>query len=729
MSRPVALALPRAPGAAAAALAALLTAFGAFGAFAALAAPAPARAADLLSQGNRLFKEGKLEEAAKVYESEEDDADMLTRRFNAGVSWAKARAAEKAAQRFEEVSAKADGDLRASALYNAGCATFEKAKGLAAQAQKVEGDEEKTKGLAEAAKAYHAAVGFFRSVDPPDPDTVHNIAVAKTALRAVLDQIKRLEEEKRKRAEEDALKSPPELLRALAAKERLHRGLARVLAKEPAKSVRLGSRRLRKAEAENRGLAEKLHHHLAQAAAPPQAPPPAAGAPPQPPQPRGGPSGSSEEEKARNARAAEALSRAIEAMKEAEVACSKLDPAGAVPGHTKAVAELRSAIEALPIDLPGVIQEAIAGQEALNGAMDSLARAERGGIAPEKPGDTAKDGAAGGSSLGKKIVDAVKDKVLLPLAKLLSPAQTEDAKALADDEDDVVWSSRILSQAEIQAPEAAQTPGAPVLPPPPGGQGPHPPEPQLTPEKAKELSEGLQREGTAALEASTKAKDELAAGRAASALPEGEAALEALKRAADLLPKPPEPPEVRLRKLIERQRAAREATGGLAGLEEEARKQAAAELAKGQRPDGKEAGSIAAELEGGPDEPAKAAAPKVREGEAQVYSSAEALDRSLAEEARGAVDRGVKAFEEALAILEGKDKKQDQQEDPEKQQDQQDSQKKDKKKPQPRPDQDKPYALTPRDARAKREEMDRKRREEEAKIFAAPSGLTVEKDW
>ena len=38
-------------------------------------------------------------------------------------------------------------------------------------------------------------------------------------------------------------------------------------------------------------------------------------------------------------------------------------------------------------------------------------------------------------------------------------------------------------------------------------------------------------------------------------------------------------------------------------------------------------------------------------------------------------------------------------------------------------------ALTPRQARMLREEMDRKRREEEEKLFSASSGVTVEKDW
>jgi hypothetical protein len=248
----------------------------------------------------------------------------------------------------------------------------------------------------------------------------------------------------------------------------------------------------------------------------------------------------------------------------------------------------------------------------------------------------------------------------------------------------------------------------------------------LTAEEAQELTDGLQREGKAALEAATRTKEELLAGRAAAALPEGEKALAALKRAADLLPKRPETPEERLRKLIAREEKALDAVQGLATLEERAREAASEELSGSQREAGKEANGIAAELDKRPDEPAKEAAVKVREGEAEIYSSAESLPRRLLEEARLATERGVARLKEALALLEGKD--QDQKEDEQKQEQEKQDQGKsqDQKGDQQRQD---ARQLTPREARFLQEQMDRKRREEEAKIFAAPSGMTVEKDW
>lgn len=674
------------------------------------APPGAALAGDALARGNDAFREGKFEEAATIYESEDtadapaegsrSNPDLLLRRFNAGVSWGHAGDAAKAVQRFEEVSSRAEGELRASALHNAGCAHFERGKKTAEEALKLEGAEEKLKRLAEAAAAYRSAAEFFRKVDPPSEDATHDLSVAKTALRAVVDLAARIQEEERRKAEDEALKSPPEILRALAAKERLHRSLARTLAKEPGAKARLGARRLRKSEAENRGLAEKLHHHLTVS---PPAPP--AGSPPQgaePPAP-------AEEEKARKEAAAGALGRAITAQKEAEVAYAGIDLARARTAHGKAIDGLREAMEAFPVNLPQLLGEAIPLQEGLNEGMESLIG-----------GDGAP--AAKGTGAGKAIVDAIKDKVLKPIAKLIGPKDPEAAKGLAEEEDEVVWVSKLLSRAEVQPSEE-----------PPGGPGPGTPgggPPALSPEKAKELSEALRREGEAAHAASTKAKDELAGARVEPALPEGKKALEALERAAALLPKPPESPEERLRKLIERQEGAREAAEGLAEVEPGLRKDAGARVGEGQRADGKESGAIAEELEKRQDEPAKKAAGKVREGEAQVFSSAEALERERLEEAKQSIERDIKAFEEALAILSGKqgqDKKQE--EDLAQKKDSKRESGEDQKKEKKKEKEKGRYALSPRDARLLRDEMDRKRREEEAKIFAAPSTVTAPKDW
>ena len=678
----------------------------------------PAAGSEILARGNEAFRAGKFEEAAAIYETSETTPDALLRRFNAGVSWSRAGKLDKAMERFEEVSARAEGQLRRDALYNAAHASFSKGKALLDAALKREADEEKLAGLAEAARSYRTSVELFRKVEPPDDDSSHNLAVARTALRACLDQAIRIEEEKKRKAEEKALEEPAELLRTIAAKERLHRALARSLAEEPGARRRLGSRRLRKSEAENRGLSEKLHHYLT---TPPPDPTPATppGAPqPQPQPPQAG--GLSDEEKAARARAAEALGRAIEAQKDSEIAYSKIDLAAAPPAHTKAIEELRAAREALPLNLPAVIDEAIAMQEKVNEVLE--------GFLGEKDAGSAAGGFPGAA------LEALKDNVLAPVAKFLRPKTDERLKPLGDEEDEVVWSSRILSQAKVSpGPTAPPGPdGAPHPAPEPGGP------PALDEESAKTLSEGLQREGQTALAASTKAREELAKGAAEPALPPGKEALEALRRAADLLPKPPETPEERLKKLIEKQRAAAPAAENLARLEPAARAPASTQLAENQRGDGREAGAIAGELEKRQDEPARKAAPKVREGEGEVFASAEALGKDRSEEAKLSIERGVKAFEEALALLQGKDpqsgdQKQDQQQggdqDQEQPKDEKGKDKKDRGKDEKEKKDRSHYAVTPRDARLQREEMDRKRREEEAKLFIAPSGIAVEKDW
>ena len=682
-----------------------------------ITSPLAANEPTALERGNEAFKAGRFEEAAQAYESEESSRDLLTRRFNSGVSWAQAGSVDKSVERFQEVASKADGELRLSALYNAGHSAFTKAAAIAQEAEALEDPDERARKLAEAAESYQSAAQFFRSVDPPGAAVSRNLEITKTALRAVLDAIAKIEEEKRKRAEEEALKSPDRLVKALADKERLHRGMSRALAKESAQSVRLGSRRLRKSTAETRVLAEKLHHALI---APPPTPPAAQPGQPQPPatpEPN-------EEEKKRKERAAEAVTRAIEAMTDAEVSHSKLECEAAATAHSKAVVELRTASESFPFEIQEVIDEAIGRQESLNGAMDTLVRAETGGIAPEVKGE----------GFGKQIVDAIKDKVLLPLAKLVSPKSLEDAKLLTEDEDDVVWGAGILSKAEVPP-----TPAPPEKAP---GHPPVPPEgPQLSAEEAKKLTEDLQTAGKEALEASTRAREELAQGLPIPALPHGKKTLEVLQRAAELLPKPPKPPEERLKELIDRQKAASNATQEVATLAEDSKAPARKSLEQGQRTDGKEAGGIASELEktvkgaaaaGGAQPPAQVseAVKKIHEGEEKVFGSAELLSQAKDADAKTAIDSDIKLFEEALALLQGKKDKKDEEKKKDPQQDQQKKQDSKQKKQADKDKQEqKPYALSPRDARFRQQDMDRKRREEEKKLFSAPSTLSVERDW
>jgi hypothetical protein len=665
-----------------------------------LAAAAPARGAEsLLSRGNQAFREGSFEEAARLYESTESREAFWTRKFNAGVARLQTGEIEQALARFEEVSARAEPELRARAFYNLGYCQFQKGKALEKAAAGLEESKARLEKLVEAAKAYRAGGDFFRKVEPPLEDADHNIAVSKVALRAVLDEIRRLEEEEKRRADDEALKDPASLLATLVAREKLHRRYARALEKEGGRAVRLGSRQLRKAEAENRVLAEKLHHLLGREPGDEEK------------QQLGeAESQAREEARERAARAAEPLGRAIAAQREAELAYLHQDPARAAAHHAAAVTELRAARSFFPGDLPALLQEGIAGQEAIIGSAEALTQAEGGGL-PE-----------GGGGLGKAIVEALKDKVLKPVARLLQPGREDEIKELAGEEEDVVWVAELLSRAELSAP-AAQAAGHGAAP--PGGQE----DAGLDPEQLQALNEAVRREGEAARVAAVEAREALAAAKLDTALPAAREALAALRRLEEVLPKPPEPLEARLAKLIERQKGAQLAAGGLDELEGEARSSASAELASLQRAEGVEAEEIGKELEARQgDERAQEAAAKVHSGAFKVFASEESLTRRQARQAEESIEQAVKDLEEALALLSGKDEQGEDRRGEDQGQDQQQQQQQ-QQGPQQQQEPKGAYALTPREARMKREEMDRKRREEEAKLFAAPSSITVEKDW
>ncbi len=656
---------------------------------------------DPLRDGNAAYRAGDFDQAVARYESEEETTDLLTRRFNAGVSYIRKGAGDEAIERFEDVAARAEGGLRRSSLYNLGWSHFQGGKTIAGEAFSTEDTEERVTKLTAAAKSYRSAAEFFRRIDPPDEDVRHNIGVVKTALRTVLDEIARLEEAKRQKEEEELLKDPPQLVRHLIATEKMHRVWSRNLKDQPARTRRLPCRQLRKAEAKNRQLAEKLHHRLTREPEEGQAPP--------------------EEEKKRLEMAAAAVGSAIDAMKNAEVDYGKLDAERAVASHTSAVHELRMALMGFPLNIAEVIAEGLATQEravSLTEALIESSEAGRGSAATDPEGAPA-------SGVGKVLLDAIKDKALQPVAKFLAPKPADEANAIADEEEDVIWASGIVSQAEI--PPTPPQPQGPV----PGGGAAQPPGPVLDAVQAKLLSEALRAEGQNALAASTRAREQLATVELAGALEAEKQALEALKRAQELLPKPPKTPEERLRELILRQREALEGVKALAEVPEDARDAPAGALVDSQSAGGREAGGIAMELmKRQQDERAKRAIPKVQEGETAIYSSAEALRRRLLADSEGAIERDIAALEEALAILSGQDE-QDQQQDQQQGEDEQQN-RQDQQQNQSGAEEEKPksmYQLSAEKAREEREKMDQERRKEEAKIFAGGSTITVEKDW
>jgi hypothetical protein len=685
---------------------------------------------DPLVAGSEALVRGELEEAAKLFESPGLRGRLaLEGKYNAGVSLLRAGKVDEARSRFEEVSALAEGpgheELRAKAFYNLGRALGLRGAVLAEEAFKAPEPQSKDpkadpkaaapetpspedpvkqrlEKLSAAAQAYHGASEFFHRVEPIDADTAHNIAVVKTALRRIVDEVARIEAEEKRKAEEKAIEKPAQLLVQLVGREKTHLGLSRALAQQPAGQRRVGSRRLRKAEAEVRVLTEKLRQYLEREPAEGEAAP--AGALED--------HGSAEAEKARRKEAASVLAKAIEAQKEAEVAHAQVRPHDAAQKHLAAARELRAARVFFPLELPQLVSQAIATQEAVIAASGALEDAATGGLASQEV-------KAGG--FGKQLLEALKDKVLEPVARLLNPSQKDEVAALADEEDDVVWAGGILAQAEIAA-----TPG------PPPGAAPQDPSasgaPQLSEEDAKKLSEAVRKEGAAAKESAAKAHAALAAQKLADSVPHQKESLEALRRLEALLPKPPEPPEERLQKLIARQKEAETTAAGIPALDETPRREAAGALASSQRGDGAEAEKVREELsQRQGDEKAQKAAEKVQEGAVSIFSSAEALDRLRSEEAKGAITKAVASLEEALAILSGKGPEdEEKQQDQDEQQGQQpDDQQKDDQKQPPQ----EAYALSPRQARMLQEEMDRKRRQEEAKLFRAPSSVTVERDW
>jgi hypothetical protein len=401
-------------------------------------------------------------------------------------------------------------------------------------------------------------------------------------------------------------------------------------------------------------------------------------------------------------------------MEDAEIAYSKIDPASAVSHHTRAVAGLRAAREAFELDIGVLAAEAISVQEAVNQGAGALA-------AP----------AAGPTGLGGRIASLLEDKVLQPIARLLDPKRRDEIAALADEEDDVVWASGLLERAKLPPPPADSPAAAPGAP---GGAE----APRLTSEMLEELNRALLEAGKEAREASTAAREHLAADRVDQGLEEGKKALAALQRIENLLPRPPEPVEERLRKLIESQRSLRAKVDGLASLGEElqdgtVREDVRSALEDGTREDGKEAGEVAAEVEKRQDEPAKLAAPKVREGESEIYAAAEALRKGRETEASEAIGRDITALEEALAHLsgEGGDEKEEGQEEDqgnEKREDQEGNGSKENGSKEEEREQG-AFALSPSEARREQQRMDQDRRAEEARIFAGSSTIAVEKDW
>ncbi|HLU48411.1 MAG TPA: hypothetical protein VK116_10015, partial [Planctomycetota bacterium] len=328
------------------------------------------------------------------------------------------------------------------------------------------------------------------------------------------------------------------------------------------------------------------------------------------------------------------------------------------------------------------------------------------------------------TAIGRRLIDALKDKYLAPLARSLAPDRSRELVALADEEEEVAWVGSVLAAAEI--PPIPATLGDPHQ------EAPQTPESDADREarekedaEAKARAETLREEAALVRDHANRAREAFSNQDAEGALAAAVEALDALERILELEPKAPISPEERLQRLVAQEKEAREAARGLETLEGETLDLGAAELGASQREAGKEAEEIATELEKrSSDERVVAAVGKVRDGSLAVFASAESLDRREPRPAGESIERAIALFEEALELLAREGESQDDQRERQNEELEQD----DPSSRQAQPSQDS-YTLSPRDARREIEEMDRKRRREEAKLFFESPGITVDKDW
>jgi len=679
----------------------------------------------LLGRGNEKFREGLYDEAAALYEEDGVDTDLATRRYNAGVALRRADKTMQAIARFEKSSLDDSEELRMRSCFNLGNSHFD--RGYAAyrtayasedppdassnapprspQELQDEQRDARLKALHEAAGSFATAIGFYRRIDPPTAQTRHNIEVAKTARRQSMDEILRIEEERRKEKDDEAIREPATLLPRLIEQERMNRAVARAAAKRGGRGRRLASRRLRKAQAQNRSLTERLLNYLKQN-------PDGVGGPPgQTPQPP------SQEDKKRHDLAIATIARAVDAQQRAEIAYTKVDIESAGPEHSTAISELRNARVLFPLDPRRLAQEALSIQRGQLEASRSLDEAASAGLAGEVKG----------SGFGKTVIQALKDKVLQPLVRLMTPSQKEELELLGEEEDEVIWSAGVLASVTLDASHFAARQGSPQAPP---GGAPQPPDPALE-QEAKEVTAAIRAEAEVARRESTTAKAALLADRLPDSISAQEKVITALEALIELFPKPPEQPKdpvEELKELIARQQQAESASEAADGLEGSVHEQALAELSGSQEADGAVAREIAQKLAANEEEPASQEAAKdVEVGRDHVEASALGLEKASAdgtttEGARSSIARAVAAFEKALEKLEqdGEDGE-DQQQDPGEGDGNQDQVAQNRHQG--------GYSLTPRQAQALKEEMDKKRRETMQGVYTGPRAFTVEKDW
>lgn len=321
-----------------------------------------------MADGIRAFEDGDLAEAARKFSEGGPRDEASLRSYNAGVARLLGGEVDEAIARLEEAAVGSEGALRSAALHNLALAHATRGDALrdGAPEEDEEARDDRIERLTQAATSYRRSLALFRRVPPPASDADAGAKAAKMRLLAALDEIRRLAEEARREAEEEALKNPAALILALQTGERDRRRIAARLATLDRRRSRRPVRALRKAESEARRLTEKLAVALenpAEAA-------PAPGASPTIPPEHG-------------KRAAAEIREAAKAMGEAEGRLQGLDAKSARAEQTAAIAKLRAAGLIVVAPLPALVGKLIGDQA---GLLDAT-RAGDSALVPEEQGE------------------------------------------------------------------------------------------------------------------------------------------------------------------------------------------------------------------------------------------------------------------------------------------------------------------------------------------------------
>lgn len=141
-----------------------------------------------VSSGNKLYAEGKYEEALAEYlKAKAADPTRSEADYNAGVAQFKTGRFKESAGAFERVMGGAKDQLKSSAIYNRSAALY--AAGVSAR---------ETGELDEASKMLTASVGGYKAAlkeKPSDGDIRHNLELAIEKLREIEEQKKKQEKD------------------------------------------------------------------------------------------------------------------------------------------------------------------------------------------------------------------------------------------------------------------------------------------------------------------------------------------------------------------------------------------------------------------------------------------------------------------------------------------------------------------------------------------------------